>query len=38
MKAGKHNLAQPKLYAGIVAVLLGIRVVYAVAARLKRPA
>jgi len=38
MKAGKHNLAQPKLYAAIVAGLLAIRVVYAVAARLKRPA
>jgi len=34
MKAGKHDLAQPKLYAAIVFVLLAIRVAYAVAARL----
>jgi methionine sulfoxide reductase heme-binding subunit len=38
MKAGKHDLAQPKLYAAIVAVLLGIRVVHGLVARLKRPA
>jgi sulfoxide reductase heme-binding subunit YedZ len=36
MKAGKHDLAQPKLYAAIMIVLLGIRVVYALAGRLGR--
>jgi len=35
MKAGKHDLGQPKLYAAIVAVLLGIRVVYALMQRAK---
>jgi len=35
MKAGKHDLSQPKLYGAIVLVLLGIRALYAVAARLK---
>lgn len=38
MKAGKDDLAQPKLYAAIVAVLLGIRVVYALLQRAKAPA
>jgi methionine sulfoxide reductase heme-binding subunit len=37
MKAGKHDLAQPRLYAAIVAVLLGLRLAYAWAKR-RQPA
>ncbi len=38
MKAGKHDLALPKLYGTIIAVLLGIRVVYALLQRAKASA